>query len=60
MHYLLVHAFEHIQRKGPTRVTTTTIGEHSHVALKADASRTNFVTLEKQVRIYKVSISSIH
>jgi hypothetical protein len=27
----------------------TIIGEHGHVQLKADAARTNFVTLEKQV-----------
>jgi hypothetical protein len=49
MHYLLVHAFEHVKRKGATKVTTTTIGEHGHVELKGDATRTNFVTLERQV-----------
>lgn len=49
MHYLLVHAFEHVLRKGATKVMTTTIGEHGHVELKADAGTTNFVTLERQV-----------
>ena len=36
---------------------TTTIGEHGHVTLKADASRTNFVTLEKQVSEFHIQLT---
>ena len=49
MHYLLTHAFEHVRRKGPTKIMSTTTGEHGHVEFKTDAVRTNFTSLESQV-----------
>jgi hypothetical protein len=49
MHYVLTHVFEHVKRKGSTKVMNTIISKHGHIWLKADAVQTYLVSLKKQV-----------
>ena len=49
MHYTLEHAFEHVERKGPTKNYNTKIGENVHVTLKKDFDEGNGKDAEVQV-----------
>lgn len=41
MHILLCHAFDSVEMHGPTKITSTTRGEHRHTIFKIDFIRIN-------------------
>ena len=58
MHILLCHAFDSVEMHGPTKITSTTRGEHRHTLFKIDFARIKR-NCKVELRVSKTSTDAI-